>query len=183
MMTLEVTLDTATFDAVLKAVSRPALDKPVALALADTQKNTKVKAASAIARHMGSKSGGVKEAIGTPFVKEGDYQASITASKKPIPLIDFEVRQTAKGVATRAWGKPQVIGHAFIATMRTGHRGVYRRTGEHRLPIKELWGPTILGTFVTPEVAQVIRETMRKRLAYNLARRVRGALRKAAKKS
>jgi len=164
---------------VLAALAKPELDKPVALALVDTQKNTKVKAASTIARHMGATSAGVKEAIVLPYVKVGAYQADVLASKKPIPLIDFAPTQNAVGVSTRAWGKSQTIRSAFIATMPTGHRGVYRRVNTHRLPVKELWGPTVLGTFITQEVADKIRATMRERIAKNIARRVAAAIRRA----
>lgn len=181
-MSLSVAMDTAEFDKMVAGLRKPELDKAVAMALADTQRNTKTKAASAIAKHMGAKSAGVKEAIDLPFVAVGQYQADIKASKRPIPLINFKVRQTAKGVSTTAWGKTTQIHGAFIATMKSGHRGVYRRTSSHRTPIKELWGPTVLGTFVTPEVAAIIQETMKKRIAYNLARRVRAQMRKGGGK-
>ncbi len=48
------------------------------------------------------------------------------------------VRQTGVGVTVRGWGSHK---GAFIATMRSGHTGVFVRSGSARLPIKELWGP------------------------------------------
>lgn len=41
------------------------------------------------------------------------------------------------GVTVRGWGRHA---GAFIATMG-GHRGIFTRKGEGRLPVKELWGP------------------------------------------
>lgn len=42
-----------------------------------------------------------------------------------------------------------VLKHAFLAQMRSGHKGVYtRESGAPRLPIRELYGPAIV------EVAQ-----------------------------
>jgi hypothetical protein len=176
---LEVTFDAGGFMAAIGALKRPQLDEAVAKALADTQKNTKVKAAASIAKHMGLRSARVKEAILTPFVRPGAWVAHVLSSRKPIPLIEFPgVRQTATGVFTRAWGRPQTILHAFIATMPTGHRGVYRRTGEHRLPIKQLWGPTIAGTFQTPDVRKIIETQMKLRLPINLKRRIRALQRR-----
>jgi hypothetical protein len=63
--------------------------------------------------------------------------------------------------------------------MPSGHRGVFRRTGRYGRRgkpylerIKELWGPTIYGTFATPDVQSVIRATMKARLKTALARRI-----------
>ena len=47
-------------------------------------------------------------------------------------------RQTKTGVTVRNWGHHR---GAFIAGMRSGHEGVFRREGKSRLPIRELWGP------------------------------------------
>ena len=176
---LTVNVDTRELDAALAALARPQLDRAVAVALSDTTKNGKVKAASLIAKRTGLKSAVVRPRIATPFVRVGAYQAQIHSSRKPIALIDFpSTRQNATGVATRAWGAPQTLRSAFIATMPTGHRSAYRRTGRSRLPIKKLWGPTIAGTFATPEVAAVLKATLRDRLAFNLRRRIRAEQRR-----
>src|SRR5690348_10480463 len=127
----------------LGSLQRPKLDQAVALALVDTAKSAIVKAASVIARRTGLKSATVKDRMFYDRVDVGDYEVRVKSSKKAIPLIEFPVRQTGVGVSTRAWGKNQVIRHAFIATMRNGHTGVFRRVGPARLPIRELWGPTI----------------------------------------
>ena len=180
-MALSVTVDTRELELALSQLQRPKLDKAVALALSDTQKNTKTKAAAAIAKHMAVRSGTVKPRILTPFVREGQYTAIIQSSRKPIALSDFpSTRQNARGVYTRAWGKPQTIAHAFIATMKSGHRGAFIRTGNHRLPIKQLWGPTVAGTFATPDVATIILKTMRERVRFNLIRRLRAQVRRRA---
>jgi hypothetical protein len=41
----------------------------------------------------------------------------------------------------------QRLDTAFIARMRSGHTGVFRRTGDTRLPIVELFGPSITRVF------------------------------------
>jgi Prophage minor tail protein Z (GPZ) len=162
----------------LGAIAKPKLDHIVALALVDTAKSAKVKAAQAISKRTGLKSALVKERIYYPRVDDGEYQVEIKSSKRPIALIDFpNVMQTATGVSTRAWGKNQLIRHAFIATMKNGHRGVYRRQTKARLPIEQLWGPTIGGTFATKEVQEVVAKTMRERLSKSLARRMAAAVR------
>lgn len=177
---LEVTVDTKAIDAALAQLKPPGLDKSVALALVDTQKNTKTRAAALISKQMAVKSGAVKDKIVLPYVRVGDYTALVRSSKRPIPLIDFpSTREVARGVYTRAWGSARTIRGAFIATMPTGHRGVYWRTSRGRLPIKQLWGPTIAGTFATPAVADLIRVTMAERIQFNLTRRITAAIRRA----
>jgi hypothetical protein len=54
---------------------------------------------------------------------------------------------------------------------------VFRRHTASRLPIVELWGPTISGTFKTKEVQAVIKATMEDRLQTSLARRMAAAAR------
>lgn len=71
-------------------------------------------------------------------------EAQVIASGKRIPLIKFSARQTKRGVTARLKGGAGKYPNAFIATMPTGHQGVYqRRPGARRLPIYELFGPSI----------------------------------------
>jgi Prophage minor tail protein Z (GPZ) len=164
----------------LNALQKPRLDQAVALALVDTAKSGIAKGAGLIARRTGLKSATVKQRIYYDPVRVGDYQVTIRSSRRPIPLIEFaSARQVGAGVRTSVWGRSQIIGSAFIATMPSGHRGVYRRTGRHGRRgkrylerIKQLWGPTIYGTFATPDVQSVIAAMMRARLQTALARRI-----------
>lgn len=174
-----VSFDATVFLGHLGALGRPQLDQTVALALADTAKSTITKAAQLIAKRTGLRSATVKARLSYDSIRVGHYQATIRSSRRPIPLYDFPgTAQTSTGVRTRAWGKTQVIRSAFIATMRSGHVGAYRRRGRSRLPIKQLWGPTIYGTFATPQVQGLIRKTMQDRLRASLLRRLAAAQRR-----
>lgn len=55
-----------------------------------------------------------------------------------IPLYQLGATQTSKGVRVRLRGSYR---SAFIAQMSNGHRGVMKRVGKARLPIRELYGP------------------------------------------
>jgi Prophage minor tail protein Z (GPZ) len=174
-----ITVNASAYVNSLGAIAKPKLDHIVALALVDTAKSAKVKAAAVIAKRTGLKSALVKDRIYYPRVNDGEYEVQVKSSKRPIPLIDFpNVMQTGTGVSTRAWGKTQLIRHAFIATMKNGHTGVYRRKTKARLPIEQLWGPTIGGTFATKEVQAVVAKTMQERLSKSLARRMAAAVRR-----
>jgi len=70
--------------------------------------------------------------------------SSVRAGYQPIPLIYYNgVRQVKKGVSVtmRKDKSRKVFKGAFMATMPSGHKGVFRRKSKARLPIKELKGP------------------------------------------
>jgi len=66
---------------------------------------------------------------------------AVNVSGQPVPLVAYPHRQTKKGVSVEVnRGKRTLVKGAFVATLRSGHRGVYRRRGRARLPIDELRG-------------------------------------------
>jgi hypothetical protein len=74
---------------------------------------------------------------------------------KGIPLRDMEPRQTAIGVSVRGkHGSRFEISHAFIATMPSGHIGVWKRVRTSRLPIRELFGASIQGIWFREHVIE-----------------------------
>jgi minor tail protein Z (GPZ) len=180
LLPITVEFDTKAFAEAINALVPPKADKAIALALRQTSKNAKVRASGLIAKHMGTKTSTIKDRIYTDFVQPGIHVTHIRASRKPIPLGEFPHTQTAAGVMTRAWGRPQVLRGAFSATMRTGHAGIFRRRpGAGRLPIYELWGPTIAGTFLTPVVRNAIEARIKEQLPKNLTRDLRAAMRRS----
>jgi hypothetical protein len=125
----------------------------------------------------------------TPMNKEIRYNlaslnqaainASITATGKRQKLINYSVQQTQKGVSVQIYrNKPrEIIKTAFIATMKSGHKGVYERktsqrgkgtpTGkletrwgalprQYRLPIEELYSQSVEDWFGHAEIMQQI---------------------------
>jgi hypothetical protein len=98
----------------------------------------------------------IKKGLKLSYATAASLTARVTASGKPIPLSAYGARQTAKGVSVDVLHGRKVITHAFIATMPSGHKGVFVRVGnQHKktakgsriiwsgLPIKELFGPSI----------------------------------------
>ncbi len=59
----------------------------------------------------------------------------------PVPLVAYPHRVTKKGVSVEVnRGKRTLLAGSFLATMKSGHKGVFRRRGKARLPIDELRG-------------------------------------------
>ena len=65
----------------------------------------------------------------------------IDVSGKPVSLASYPARQTKRGVTVEVnRGKRTLLEGAFLATTKSGHRGVFLRVGDDRLPIRELLG-------------------------------------------
>jgi Prophage minor tail protein Z (GPZ) len=179
---IELTMNWEPFLDVISGLRPPALDRPVALALVDTAKAANTRAARQIAKHTGLKVGQIKPRLFYDRVNIGQYQTFVRSSRKLWPIIDFNAVQTGVGVrAAKPWGKAQVFRSAFIANMG-GHRGVYRRLGKARLPVRELWGPSVHSTFKQPDVVAVVLATIKTRLPALLARRIKAEMRRKGAK-
>lgn len=87
--------------------------------------------------------------------------AAIHASGYPIPLIDVKgaKRQTKRGVVAKIEaGEPgHLFEGAFIATMKSGHIGVFRREQSHNLPIREIRLPSVAATMVQDDMDRQMR--------------------------
>ncbi len=99
--------------------------------------------------------------------------ATIHISGGRIPLIRWGARQLKRGVSyriNRSGGRKKISG-AFIATMDSGHQGVYKRRGKARLPIDELHGPSI------PQVFQNSAEFSRRVFEQETAKKLKAEVR------
>lgn len=78
------------------------------------------------------------------------------------PLIDYPNAQTKDGIrVTINAGKRVSLRGAFVATMKSGHRGIFVRDGKSRLPIHELYSTRVFDVFKNPEVIPAVtREAM-----------------------
>jgi len=133
----------------------------------------------------------IKAAIRVIRASTGKLTASVRVKRKPTPLIDFDARETRKGVTVKVQGKRAVIPHAFIATMPSGHRGVfvrkdggthlYKRKGGRiistQLPIRELYGPSIGAAYAN----DAIQEAMARSIASNFEARLRHEIKRLSR--
>lgn len=136
-----------------RSISR-ALNKAIA--------QTRTKAAREVSDKRNIKVGRAKQDMRISRASPGRQDAAINASGNPIPVIDVKgaKRQTKRGVTAKleAKGKPHLFKGAFIATMASGHTGVFRRTGNKSLPIFEHTLPSVASTMVQGELEQKLRE-------------------------
>ncbi len=110
-----------------------------------TLRSAKGKAAKRIAQDIKVKQKQIRRQVAISKANHKRWQGSLTIWGRAVPLIGFGARQTKRGVSymlAKAEGR-QMIPSAFIATMPTGHRGVFTRTTDERLPIRERFGPSV----------------------------------------
>ena len=82
----------------------------------------------------------------------GSLQYEIVASGKGIPIAEFPVSVTSKGVDAKTWG----VDHLFKRSFSEGGTGKLRaRVGTARFPIRKLYGPNLGKELVGPEVQRV----------------------------
>jgi hypothetical protein len=130
----------------------------------------------------------VKAAIKITKATPSRHSVTIRFSRQPIPLFVYGARQTRDGVSVQVKGQRKRIKSAFVATMPSGHIGVFVRKPDARhkpvsvgghtrssaLPIRELFGPSIGGAFATETVRQAllksIEENFKRRLAHEIKR-------------
>lgn len=94
------------------------------------------------AKDMGLKVADVRKRTRTIPPKGDSLTGEVRASLERVPLIEFS--------------KKKRPGHAFTATMRSGHTGIFKRKGRSRLPIQELRGSSV-GHVVLKHVAEIFR--------------------------
>ncbi len=107
----------------------------------------------AVAQDTGLAQKYVKREIRVDRATRSQPVAVVEVAGRRIPLIAFSARGPepsrgrGKGVSYRLPTGRGRVPDAFIATMVSGHRGVFKRKSRRRLPIVELFGPSIPKVF------------------------------------
>lgn len=145
----------------LNSLERHTIPKAVVRSLNRTASSVHTQSNRRIAKLMGTQVGTVKRRVAVIKATTSRWIASLKATGRPFRLVHFKARQTKQGVTAAAWGKRKVYKHTFLATVKAGDagvQGVFVRQGKKRLPIKQLWGPSVPGTFRQPEVQELMRD-------------------------
>lgn len=124
----------------LKAALRRSLRKAGATALRDmrSEASKRIRARKRIKSRYITRALTLRRAKGSDIA---GMEWALDVSGEPVPLVAYPHRQTKKGVSVEVnRGKRTLVKGSFVATMKSGHEGVFRRRGNARLPIDELRG-------------------------------------------
>lgn len=166
-----------------------AIGPAVARALNRAIDTVRTQTTRALAAETGLKQAIIRDRLPVQGARPDRLEAVLRVTGKRVPIVAFGARQTRQGVTYRLTGGRGLIPGAFLATMSSGHAGVFARrpisrsrAGNPRsspgLPIVEQYGPS-LPLVVTKqhilEAGQAIGEAaFTKNLTHELGRAVRG---------
>lgn len=159
------------------------MPKVMSKAVNITAKSIRAEMARRIANETNMKVGAIKK-FGMDWEKAtySRWQSIIGISGRRIPLIGFKgTKQIKTGVSyqIKKTGGRQTIKSTFIAVMQSGHKGVFKREGEARLPIVELRGPSIGRVFEDAAgLARTVTQSAYKKLEQNIDAQVAYILKK-----
>jgi len=160
----------------LRGFGRNSLPKVMSRGLNRTATEARTKTGRFLAAESGLKIKVIRKSITLRRATYRNWRSSIKISCRRIPLYNFSARQTKKGVTYKKGGEKKriLIRSAFVATMASGHTGVFKRKAAARLPISELRGPSMGQVFVGAQdkAAAICRESMG-RLERNIHDQVR----------
>lgn len=126
----------------------------------------------------------IKSQIKVRKAGAGNPVAVVRCYGKVIPMIEFGARQTRDGVSVSVKHGRKIIKGAFIATMPSGHKGVFVRVGNqhkkvngqwHGLPIKQLFGPSVPAAFSNQVIQSALVKLVRDKYPAILEHEIRFA--------
>lgn len=166
----QVKWDDREWNAMLRAMGEKDGREVARQAINQTARQTRTEAARKIAKIMGMKVTGARNALQIVHASRQRLEARVIASGRPRNLIHFSARQTRRGVTAKAWGTRKLYKGTFIITARNGQRLVMKRTGKESLPIAPLFGPSVPDTMIDEQVRAALQFLVEERLPRNLRR-------------
>lgn len=152
----------------LRDLKQQTIDGATVRALNRTATTVRAEAARLIREEYNLKVGTIKDQIRIERATRQRLAAKVIASGRPIPLIEFSPNQTRDGVTVKVKQSRKLIRHAFIATMPSGHQGVYIRRGfgndrAPRLPIDQLFSISLPVAFTRKQILKALVDVVRRR--------------------
>jgi hypothetical protein len=166
-------------------VLRDNAPKAIARAINRSAASAKVPIARDTGADMALKVGRVKDRV---FVRNATWQklsATITADAQKVPLVEysakgpFPTRGKGAGVTANTGRGRKVYPHTFLAQTASGHRGVFQRSGNKRLPIQQTTGPSVAHVAAKMVAGAIDRYT--EQLGKNIDHEIDFELQRAAK--
>lgn len=186
MINIKINIDTKDLQRELARQTDAIVNKAAVRAINKTAMQARTEAVRQV-RNAGYniKASAIRQSFKLHRATKNNLTALLTATGKPIGLIDYGARQVASGVSVSVKNGRKIIRGAFLAKMKSGHVGVFVRVGKgHKtvirngkriktgLPIKELFGPSVPAALsnqaVQNAVGKMIKQKFPKIFAHEL---------------
>lgn len=153
-----------------------AAEKALVRSLNRTASGASTAAVRAVSANLRSNQRTVRRAITTRDARPDRLESQVIARGKRIPIVDLRpspstptANKPKVGVSYLASSGRRRIPGSFIARMKSGHVGVFKRVKDaKRLPIAELFGPSIALVFTRRDVQAAIKRVVSERLPREL---------------
>jgi len=159
----------------IKNGSRKAIVRALNKTVGTTTGGVRSDASKAVAGSINLAQTVIKKDFSVAKATYSNLSAHVRAKGLPIALGKFKgTRQTKKGISVQVKkNRPRkVIRRAFIPKLKSGHKGVFWRTGKERLPIDQRFGPRVPDILSNEPVMNPILEKAEVRLDKNFAHEV-----------
>jgi hypothetical protein len=179
--TFNITQDLTDMTRHLRGIEREVIPKASVRTINDVGNKARTQARKNLAKTMGVKQKRIKTALKTIRAKPARPVYEFQGTGKPIALIHFKGKALKSGVVASPFGKKKKYKAAFITPVPGGHKGIYKRKGRARLPIKEYWGPSVPVGMATDAVGKAWGDSIKVTFAPIMTRNIAFYLAKIAK--
>lgn len=163
MINIQVNHNIDEITRLLQSLSSDMEKKAAVRALNRTITQAKTAAKREMVKQYSFKSSNIESTMKVFRAYPGRVQAAVTSRGRRTRLINMGARQTKRGTSVKVSRQRKIIKGAFIAEMKNGSIGVFSRTSNKRLPIKQLYTIAIPEAFTAETVAESMRQTVRQR--------------------
>ena len=166
-MEFDVRADISVVTAALNELQQSGIAKAASRGINKTLVTVNAQAARDIKQDIGGKLSisDIKASLSVYKATMKVLYVAVQAKGKRLPIIKLDpgASQDGTGVNYKMGKGRGHIDHAFIATVKTGHRGVFKRKTRSRLPIQELYGPSLPKVFANYTILQAMQKTAESR--------------------
>lgn len=172
MITVDVRSNIGAVIKSMEAIAEKHRPPAIARALNRAAVSVRAEASRRIRERYNLRAGTVNRELTVSRASPSRLVAVVRARGKPVALAEFNARQSkakkVKGQVTvqvlRAGGRkvvrgnPRLKGKPFIATMKSGHVGIFQRVDKSRLPIRELFSISVPKAMSSRAIENAIRK-------------------------
>ena len=144
-------------------VHKKYIPKAMVTALNKVGKEVVTQAKRELKEATGLKAGTVAKKITKDKARRGDEEYTIRIKSKYLNLIEFNARQTKRGVSTKAWGNRKIYRGAFVGSGRSSGKQLVFKKIKGSKQIKAVHGASLPGEFVRQDMEKIFNKKIKTR--------------------
>ena len=158
----------------VKFVHQQYIPKALVPALNKVGAEVATQAKTELGNATGLKVGVVAKKIGKDKARRGDEKYTISIKSKYLNLIEFNGKQTKRGVSAKSWGNRKIYRGAFIGSGRnSGKRLVFKKLKDDPKRIEALHGASLPREFERQDMEKIFNKKIKTRFPILFKRAVK----------